>query len=614
MKDLILSILNIFKYIGKAVTIFRNTIINILFLTVLILFVFSMFSQEEFVIQENSALLLTISGSIVEEKKEIDPFNALFNESLGISGLPEETLLQDILDTIHSATNDSRITSIVLDLKKMGRSSFDQLNDIGLALQNFKKSGKTVIAAENFFTQNKYFLASYADKIFLNPMGAVDLHGLSRYRLYFNEALEKLKINYHVFRVGTYKSALEPFTRNSMSPEVKAQNALWLNALWGEFTQNIITRRELNQEAIDHYTNNIAEVLEKSGGDTAQLAVDTNLVDELKSQEELRSFFIALSGDPSNKEFKHVTFKQYLKTANRTYSSTGSQNAVGIIVAEGNILNGKQPPGNIGGESLVELIRKARQDTTIKAMVLRINSGGGSVFASEMIRRELQELKNSGKPFVVSMGSMAASGGYWIAAEADEIWAYPTTLTGSIGIFGAIPTFEETLAHLGVYGDGIGTTKLSKGLNLTQPLSQEFKNAVQLSINHGYQKFLNIVAEGRSLGPDSLKLISEGRVFDGITAKNLGLIDNLGNLENAIEAAAELADMEDYSIRYVKKAPSFSEKLLQQFNKSIMSGMAGWNLPISITEKLRPFLEPIKNLIYFDDPKGIYAHCMINYF
>ncbi len=615
MKDLISSIFNIIKYLGKAITIFRNTFINILFLSILVFFIISIFSKEEFTIENNSSLLLTISGRIVEEKQEITPLNKVLNESFSLSNLPEETLLQDILDTITSASDDPRINSIVLDMSKMGRTSINQLYDIGESLLEFKKIGKTVIAAENLYTQNQYFLASYADKIFLNPMGAVDLHGLGTHRLYFNEALEKLKINYHVFRVGTFKSALEPLTRNSMSEEAKAQNSLWLNALWGEFTHNIISRRDLTLDTINLYTNNIAAALTKSGGDTAQLAIDTNLVDELKTQEELRTFLKSLTGNSKNDDFKYVSFKQYLKTINRSYTTKhADKDAVGVIIAQGNILNGEQQPGNIGGKSLSKLIRQARQDNKIKAVVLRINSGGGSVFASEMIRRELLELKNSGKPFVVSMGSMAASGGYWIAAEADEIWAYPTTLTGSIGIFGAVPTFEETLAHIGVHGDGTGTTRLSSGLNLTQPLSQELKDAIQLSINYGYQKFLGIVSNGRKLDPESLSAVVEGRVFDGVTAKNLGLVDNLGNLKNAIEASAKMAGIKNYYTRYIKKAPSFTETILQQLNSSSNSMFANLKLPISIADKLRPFLEPIKTLTLFDDPRGMYAHCMIYYF
>lgn len=615
MKDLFFSIYNIFKYVGKFITFFRNTLINIIFIVVLGVFLFSLLTTKEIIVEDNSALLLAISGNIVEEKQEADPFNEIINESLGISRLPEETLLQDLLDSIAVAANDPQIGSIILDMSKMKRSSFNHIHDIGQALLLFRDTGKTVVAAENFYTQNKYLLASYADKIFLNPMGAVDLHGLGLYRLYFNQAIEKLKINYHVFRVGAYKSALEPFTRNSMSNEAKIQNGLWLNELWQIYTESIIERRNLPPETIDLYTNNITIILEKSGGDTAQLAVDTNLVDELKSTEELRLYLNSLTGRDADEEFTHVTFKQYLKTIERSFtSSVDDKDAVGIIVAQGNILTGKRPPGAIGGESLTELIRQARQDSQIKAVVLRIDSGGGSVFASEMIRRELQELKKDGKPFVVSMGSMAASGGYWISAEADEIWAYPTTLTGSIGIFGAIPTFEESLSHMGIFSDGIGTTELSSGLNITRPLSQEVQDAVQLSIDFGYQKFLDIVRIGRELDPSSLKLVSEGRVFDGKTAMQLGLVDNLGNLDNAIEASAKLAHMEDYTTVYIKSPQSFSEKVLQQFNSGAKSVFSGLRLPDGIVDKLKPFIEPIKTITYFNDPKGAYAHCMIHFY
>ncbi len=615
MKDLILTILNILKYAGKAVTIFRNFIINTLFLILLIFIGVTLYFKEERPIAFDSALLLSISGNIVEEKKVIDPLNELFNESIGFSKLPEETLLQDILDAINSAADDDRISAIVLDMRTMGTSSFNQIKDIGEALDTFKLSGKPVIAAEDFYTQNKYLLASYADKIFLNPVGVIDLHGLGAYRLYFKDALEKLKINYHVFRVGTYKSALEPITRNSMSEDAKSQNLEWLNALWNSYTEDIVERRNIDKKTIDQYTNKISDLLNEHGGDTAQLALKINLVDELKTRQELRSYLIGLTGKSHSRGFKYVTLKEYLEQVTRSYQYNGSNGqSIGIIIAQGDILTGEQSPGNIGSDTLLRVIRKAREDKSIKAVVLRVDSGGGSVFASEIIRRELNELRNSGKPLVISMGSMAASGGYWIAAEADEIWAYPTTLTGSIGIFGAIPTFENSLAHIGVYSDGIGTTNLSAGMNISQPLNPEIKNAIQIGIEHGYEQFLDIVSEGRDIQAENLQRIAEGRVFDGITAQDLGLVDKIGNLANAIESAAELANLQNYSARYIRSSASFSEKLMQRLQNTLNSFALKVNIPDYLLAKIQFLKQSVTSITLFNDPKGLYAHCMIHYF
>jgi protease-4 len=617
MKDLIKTIFNILKYAGKIVTLFRNMVLNIIFLLILVIVPLMLLSsKQEVKVERDSALLLTITGNIVDEKQLSDPVSDFLNESLGFTQLPEETLLQDVLDCINAAAVDKRINSIVLDISGMEGSTLNHLRDIGEALQSFKDKSKKVIAAEDFYSQNMYFLASYADEIFLNPAGVIDLHGLGAYRLYFHDALEKLKINYHVFRVGAYKSALEPVTRNSMSDEAKNQNSVWLDALWQEFTKDISSRRDISPQTLNLYTNNIAALLQSTQGDPAQLALKTKLVDGLKTRHQLNTYLTDLAGKSYTDSFNFIPFRRYLSTITRSYTerSSSTDGAVGIIVAQGNILPGEQPPGTIGSDTLLEVLREAGDDQNIKAVVLRIDSGGGSVFASEMIRREIQVLREGGKPVVVSMGSMAASGGYWIAAETDEIWAYPTTLTGSIGIFGAIPTFEESLAHLGIYSDGVGTTELAAGLNVTRPLSPEIKKAVQMNIEHGYKQFLEIVASGRQMQPEQVDAIAEGRVFAGTTAKELGLVDKLGNLEDAIQAAADLADLGDYTAYYVGGGQTVSERLRSYFQNDILSFLKGFEIDSTTISKFRFLADTAADLLLFKDPRGIYAHCLINYY
>ncbi|MDJ0621469.1 MAG: signal peptide peptidase SppA [Desulfocapsaceae bacterium] len=614
MKDLASTILNILKFAGKTITVFRNIVFNILFLGLLLFIIIGLASQRKVSITPQSALLLNMKGDIVEEKQIMDPFSDYLSSSIGFSRLPEETLLQDVLDVINTAAEDKRISSIVLDMSKMGYASFGQMRDIGMALENFKSKGKEVIAAEDFYSQNQYFLASYANRIFLNPAGLVELHGLGAYRLYFQDALKKLKINYHVFRVGKYKSALEPITRNSMSSEAKTQNSLWLSALWQEFVDDVTKRRNISPETVELYTNSIASLLKNTKGDTAKLALDIGLVDELKTRGEVESYLSELTGYSSKGEYNYISFNQYLSNIPRSYiQGQNGDEAVGIIVAQGNIIPGEQPPGTIGSETMLKLLGKAGDDQRIKAVVLRINSGGGSVFASEVIRKEIQELRKKGKPVVVSMGTLAASGGYWIAAETDEIWAYPTTLTGSIGIFGAIPTFEDTLANMGIYSDGTGTTELADGLNITRPLSKEIKDAVQLSIEHGYEKFLDIVAAGRNIDNDALETVADGRVFDGATAKTLGLVDRLGNLDQAIQSAAALADMESTNARYIRSGQNFSELLRDYFYSKINPFLLSDKTEYTSLSRLLSWLESTSKLMFFNDPKGMYAHWMIQY-
>lgn len=618
MKDLISAIFNILRYAGKTVTVARNIILNILFFALLIFIGTAFFSKEKVRIEPRSALLLSLTGNIVEQKQLANPLNQLVDRALGFSKIPRETLLQDVLDAIHSAAVDKQISSIVLDLSDMGKCSLNQIRDIGEALETFKEQEKPVIAAEDFYSQNKYLLASYADKIFLNPAGVVELHGLGAYRLYFADALQKLDVNYNVFRVGTYKSALEPVTRNSMSQDARAQNALWLEALWQEYTAGIMARRSIPAATLDHYTNDVASLLEQSGGDTARLALEVNLVDGLKSRQQVSSYLRGISGYSSTNSasygFKSVSLENYLQTVDRSYSGHEStRDSVGIIIAKGNIVPGEQPPGTIGSETLLQVIRNAQNDKSIQAVVLRINSGGGSVFASEIIRRELQNLQASGKPLVISMGATAASGGYWIAAEADEIWAYPTTLTGSIGIFGALPTFEDSLAKLGIYSDGIGTTELSSGLNLTRPLAPQIKESIQLNIEHGYEKFLSIVARGRDMEKEQLTKIAQGRVFDGATAVKNGLVDKLGNLDDAVQSAAGLAGLTDYTARYINTRRSVSQQVYRLLRTQIYGLLQPWVNTTQFSEKMNMVADSAANLLLFNDPRGIYAHCMIHY-
>jgi protease IV len=433
------------------------------------------------------------------------------------------------------------------------------------------------------------------------------------YRLYFREAMEKLAINYNIFKVGTYKSALEPFTRDNMSPEDRQQNEVWLSALWQVYQDDIRQQRNLTKETIKNYTTNISEALKSTEGDTAQLALKIGLVDQLATRSDITSYLAGLTQNAESKP-PIVGSADYYNSILPSYGKIDWQgDKIGLIIAEGNILPGKQPPGLIGGDSLAILIKKAREDKQIKALVVRINSGGGSAFASEIIRQELLLLQKIGKPLIVSMGAVAASGGYWIAADADEIWASTATITGSIGIFGAIPTFEKTLSSLGIYSDGTGTTPLAAGLNLTQPLPEPLKDAIQQAISHSYDQFLKIVATGRELDKSRVAELAEGRIYDGKTALAVGLVDKLGSLAEAIDAAADLAGVTDYSTEYIRPAATVKEQVLQFFTGQIeplTSILSKNDLPL--LKKFKSILEhKFSEFIFLDDPRGIYAYSPI---
>lgn len=610
MKDLLLAIVNIFKCTGKIFTTIRNFIFNTILLCLIVAIAISLVPQASQDSSDNSILRLDISGDIVEQKKLFGSFEKYFGQSMGLKDKEPETSLQDILDVINSAAKDDTISSILLNLSEMKSGGLNQLISIGRALENFRDQDKVVIASENFYSQSQYFLASYADKIILNPMGAVDIHGFGVYRLYFKEAIERLKINYNIFKVGSYKSALEPFTRDSMSNEDKRQNELWLSSLWQLYIDQIVKQRDISPDSFNQYTNNISISLKNTNGNTAELAKHLGFVDEIWTRQETARYLKTL--DPgSARDGNFVSSEKYLLSLTPSYSNDKSKSSrIGLIVAEGNILPGNQPAGFIGGKSLSKLIKKAKDDKSVKAIVLRINSGGGSAFASEIIRQELLECKKAGKPFIVSMGAVAASGGYWIAADADQIWASEATITGSIGIFGAIPTFEKSLAELGIYSDGTGTTSLAAGLNVTQPLPPQLKSAIQQNVVHNYQNFIEIVAKGRQMERSRVEKLAQGRVYDGRSAQQLGLVDNLGSLTEAIQGAAKLADIKDYSVTYIKATPSVQSKFIQFLSTQLLSFFKTEYHPSDIRVKIETNLTKLfKELQLLQDPRGVYALC-----
>ncbi|MGL4900788.1 MAG: signal peptide peptidase SppA, partial [Shewanella sp.] len=433
----------IFLFIWQVINGTRKLILNLIVFSILAFVVIAIISNEDIEVEPQSALVLNLAGTLVDQKQPIDPIQAALKQS-NDANTEGEILLADVLYVIESAIHDNRISTIVLDLSDLKRASISKLQSVGNALNRFKESGKQVVAIGNYYEQNQYFLASFADKIYLNPQGAVSLEGLSLYGLYFKSALEKLKVKTHIFRVGTFKSAVEPYMRDDMSQPAKEASQALLGDIWQTYSQTVANNRNIaaNQLTLDAKT--YLSELDKAQGNSATMALNMKWVDGLATDEDFRKMLLGSVGKAKNgNSFKQINFYDYL-TLVSPLPSLVEQDSVGIIVASGTILNGKQPAGQIGGESTAELLRKARFDKHIKALVLRVDSPGGSAFASEQIRQEVLALKAAGKPVVVSMGSLAASGGYWISASADYIFATPTTLTGSIGIFGMITTFEES--------------------------------------------------------------------------------------------------------------------------------------------------------------------------
>jgi len=610
MKFLFKVIGNLIRGFWHGLTVFRVIIGNLILLALIVFFLSIIFYDSEKDFPDEAALILSLQGDIVIQKTETIFSWQLFGESNR-----EETLLKDVIDAIDHAGDDQRIQALVLDLNDMGSVGISKLQHIGEALKRFNESGKTIITSGDIYNQRQYYLAAHADRIYLHPMGGVFLTGFGLYRQYFKAALEKLLIQFHVFRVGTYKSALEPFLRDDMSKYAKEANLAWLTVLWDAFKGDIAEMRGLDPDGIDDYINNVSELLARVEGDTAQMALNYGLVDELKTSDEVKDELIQLVGvDEDKNSFKQIQLDEYLAVIKPELRRTDPDKPkVGVIVARGIILDGTQPAGKIGGDTLSDLIRQARRDDKIAAVVLRIDSPGGSALASETIRKEIELTRQSDKPVIASMSSVAASGGYWISSAADEIWASPTTITGSIGIYGAFVTLEKSLDSLGIHSDGVGTTRLADAFDPTRPLNTTFADSMQQIIENNYRRFIQLVSEGRNLEAQDVEKVAQGRVWAGKTARELGLVDKFGNLQDAIQSAADMAALEDYDVIYVEQALTAREKLIRGLNRflaGVFSNTSG-QVTHPLVQLYESFDGKLKQILEFNDPRGIYAYCMM---
>jgi len=586
----------------------RKLILNLIFFGILAVIMISITAGEDIQVEDNSALVLNLAGSIVDQKQQIDPIEAALKQG-NKANADGEILLADVLYVIDNAAQDTRITTLVLDLADLKRAGISKLQSIGNAINRFKESGKQVVAIGNYYEQNQYFLASFADTIYLNPQGGISLDGLSMYNLYFKSALEKLKIKAHIFRVGTFKSAVEPYMRDDMSDAAKEANSALLADVWKSYTQTVANNRNIDASALVLDASTYLAELDKAQGDSATMAINMKWVDSLATAEDFRKTMLDTVGKAkSGDSFKQISFYDYL-TLVAPKPSFIEQDSVGIIVASGTILNGKQPAGQIGGDSTAELLRKARFDKHIKALVLRVDSPGGSAFASEQIRQELLALKAAGKPVVVSMGSLAASGGYWISASADYIFATPTTLTGSIGIFGMITTFEDSLDSIGIHTDGVSTSEWA-GLSVTRTLSSSVEAVIQRHIERGYLNFISLVAKERNMTLEQVDSIAQGRVWSGKKALELGLVDELGDIDEAIAKAAKLANLNLFDTRVIEQELTPEQLFIQQMFASVSSYLPASLSHSSVLEQmLQQWTGSLKTITSFNDPNHVYIYC-----
>ena len=561
-----------------------------------------------------AALLVAPEGELVEQSTG-DPLERAVQEARGQGHA--ETLLWDLTDSLRAAAKDKRIQAVAIDLEKMDSAGQPTLEELARAIREFRATGKKVIAYGNEMTQERYYIAAQADEIYLDPMGFVLIDGYARYRMFYKEALDKLSVDINVFRVGAYKSAVEEFTRTDMSPEDKQESNAYLSVLWSSYQDAITRARKLPPDALSKYVNTLSKTVPAAGGNAAQVALDAGLVTGLKTQIEVEKRLIDLVGeDDTTGSFKSVTTTDYARVAHADMKiHADGKPRVGVIVAAGEILDGDQPPGTVGGDSTARLIRQARLDRNIRAVVLRVNSPGGSVMASEEIYRELVAMRSAGKPVVVSMSTLAASGGYYIAAPADEIWASPATLTGSIGIFAIIPTIDKTLGKIGVTVDGVGTTPLAGQLRIDRPMSDDSRALLQSQIGRGYEEFLQRVSTGRKKTRDQIDSIAQGRVWAGTDAKRLGLVDQLGSFDDAVRSAARRAKLTDYELEFVEPELSWAQELVLQLKSSavktvVKALMDEKSMAIAhVAQRFDPLTKEVERLGRFTEPNKVYAYC-----
>jgi len=589
-------------------------ILHLLLLVTLFLVFFGAISGTVPSLPKQAALFVQPAGPLVEQL-DGDPYDRALAELLGDA--PPQTLVQDLIDALAFAKTDDRITVVHLELSALGGGGLSKLRRIGEAIDDFKESGKPVVASADYFSQSAYYLAAHADELYMHPDGMVFLRGYGGFRSYFKEAIDKLRLDWNVFRVGTHKSFVEPYTRMDMSPEDRESRTRLIGQFWTMYQEDVEAARGLEQGTVDDYAQNLVAHVSATNGDIAIAARESGLVDELVNRAELRSILTAYAGedDDDSSDYSAVHSSDYLGNMRLLQGSDVQDENVAIVIAVGTILNGTQPSGTIGGDSTATLLRRAISDDSVKAVVLRVDSPGGSVFASEVIAHEIQALQLAGKPVVASMGSVAASGGYLISVVADQVFASPATVTGSIGVFGMFPTYQRTLDAVGVATDGVGTTPWAGQLRPDREMSGPMKELFQLIINDTYDDFISDVAEQREMEKDLVDSVAQGQVWTGQDALQHGLIDALGTFEDSIRAAAELAGLEegDYGQKLIEtKLTPTEQMVLEFFALTTRTGFDFASLANgpSALESFASRLEALlAGLSQFNDPKGVYSHC-----
>ncbi len=544
-------------FVWRTLDFSRRLVLNLLFLAIVVLFVFAWFYEFRPAPADKTVLVLDIKGPIVEQ------YTGAASEAILAQTLLErerETQLRDVLTALDAAAKDTRIARVLVLLDDFEGAGLATLREVTAALGRVRAAGKQVVAWGSSFDQRQYYIAAHADEVYLHPLGTILLRGFGGYRNYYRDALDRLGISVNVFKVGKYKSFAEPFTQNGPSPEARADEQSLLDDLWRQYTAAIEAERKLPEGSIARLIDELPQRFAAVKGDAAQLALKEKLVDGLKTRDELRALLIERGAvDRAHKTFRQIALGDYLSL--QPQSTRGD--VVGVVVAAGDIVDGDAPQGMIGGRSTAELVRRARESERVKAVVLRVDSPGGSAFGSELIRRELQLTQQAGKPVIVSFGDVAASGGYWISMAADEVIADPATVTGSIGVFALLPSADKAMEKLSLHTAGVTTTWLGGAGDPRRPLDPRVGELIQTGVAHSYDQFIRLAAAARKSTPEKINEVAQGRVWSGRQAKEQNLVDRLGSYVDALKDAAARAKLgEDFRVVYLEREPRGIDRLL----------------------------------------------------
>ncbi len=604
-------IVRFFTFAWRALDATRK-VMHFILLAFVFLLIIAALSPRIPAVPAKAALVIAPQGTLVEQLAG-DPLERAIAEAYGQDR--PETLVRDVVEAIERAKDDERIQVLVLDLTAMSGGGLAKLEEVAAAIRDFRTSGKQVIAYGESFDQAQYYVAANADELYLDPQGLVLIQGYGYYRTFLKGIIDKLAIDVNIFRAGEFKSYTEQFSRTDMSDEDREASSKWLNALWGQYQEGIARARGPESEPITAYANEFASAVKAQSGDLAAVAVERGLVSGLKSRREVEEQLKGIVGEDEEKHsFRGIAHWDYL-AAMRAVDGLDTQDRIGVVVLAGEILDGDHSPGTIGSESAARLLRQALEDEQVKAVVLRIDSPGGSMFASEVIRREIDALRQAGKPVVASMSSTAASGGYYIAMGADEIWANPATLTGSIGVFGVFPTIERSLEKVGITTDGVGTTLLADALRPDRTLGPEAREILQLSVEHAYRVFVNHVAAARDKSFAEVDAIAQGRVWAGVDAAQNGLVDKLGLYADAIRSAAERAGLEEdqYELQYIETPLGWRQALAMRAQALVARFVKGVLPEQDFLTHTRRFFAPMEReltrLARLTDPRQLYYYC-----